>query len=116
MMGEQIKSKFIRGELNDLTVPTMDVSKAQISATDYSQEVIAVLNDAVKKGIISGTRKFIFDNPNISTSDELLGTNIISYVLVSIDNYVNKSLRYLQNRISDIINKIVDGENKNGTT
>jgi hypothetical protein len=110
------KIAFVRGDVD--IVPEVDKShELDIASRDYAMEFIVYLQDAVQKGIISGTRKFVLDNPNILNPDELFNTNVLSYVQSAIDNYVGKTVRMfenrLENKISDIINKTIEGENEN---
>src|SRR5512139_3218753 len=107
------RADFIRGEKSDLVPATQDITlKVGQVSYDFAKEFASYLNDAVKKGIISGTRRFILDNPALREPDQLFETNVVSYVKSALDNHINKTLRVFANKISDIINKMIEGEYK----
>ena len=58
----------------------------------------------------------MLDNPTLDNPDDLINTNVLSYVKLSIDGYVDAVVRLFENIISDIINNMIDGDNNDGTT
>jgi hypothetical protein len=85
----------------------------ELKTRDYVSDFKHHVIDALGKGTISGTRKFILDNPKIETPDQLLETNVLSYVKLSIDGYINATVRLFENIISDIIQNMIEGDNSN---
>ena len=85
-------------------------------AIEYVGDFKRHILDAIGKGVISGTRKYVLDNPTYDNPDDLINTNVLSYVKLSIDGYVDAVVRLFENIISVIIKDMTDGDNNNGTT
>lgn len=112
----KLQKDFITGKSNvvtDFDAEELANFNPEKDAIEYVSDFKRFLLDAIRKGIISGTRKFILDNPQFSNMDELVNTNILSYVKLSVDGYVDNIVRMFENKISDIIKTVIEGDNNN---
>jgi hypothetical protein len=114
-MNDKNVKDFVSGKSSSIekTDVISNLHLLEIKARDYVSDFKRHIIDALGKGVISGTRKFILDNPNFQDMDALIGTNVLSYVKLSIDGYVDATVRLFENIISDIIKDMIEGDNSN---